>query len=62
MHYAAFLGQTEIVQKLVNFGANINALNFDNKTPLDMAVECEKFLTAKLIAELGGKRNKSNIA
>jgi ankyrin repeat protein len=54
VHVAAYLGHTELVRKLVSFGADINAADAEERTPLDFAIQFEQFETAAVISSLGG--------
>lgn len=43
MHQAAFLGEIEILRRLIeDFKANVKLLSKDGKTPLDVAIEAKK--------------------
>jgi ankyrin repeat protein len=64
LHGAAFKGLNEIVQYLVEHGANINAQDFSGRTPYQIAVGAEQgpFLqswpeTAEFLKQLGANPN-----
>ena len=52
MHFAAFNGHVEIIQLLVENGANHNLLNFEGKTPHDLALAQEQYEAADYLSSL----------
>lgn len=40
LHWAADRGCAELVEILISFGANVNATDTDNQTPLHYAASC----------------------
>ena len=65
LHYACWHGEVEIVKKLIEKGANINATNFDNRTPLHIAAQYGCLDVVKILVEHGAnlkvKLNTGNI-
>ena len=60
LHLAAEYGRDRIVQILLEFGANVNALDDSGKTPMDKIIwsKTEKALAcASLLRQYGGKRS-----
>ncbi len=53
MHWAAKNNNKELVQALINAGANINSKNVQGRTPLDMADQKIKSFMQKLGAKTG---------
>lgn len=41
MHLCCQIGLARVLQALIDYGANVNALDSNNKTPLHIAIECE---------------------
>jgi ankyrin repeat protein len=71
LHSAAGRGANSVVQALADLGAGINALDKQNRTPLDIAngvggtlagVRAPNEATVALLAKLGGKSAPANIA
>ena len=52
---AAKTGQKDIIELLIVAGANVNAKDFENKTPLDEAIQLKRTETADLLRKHGGK-------
>ena len=56
LHWAAYYGQKEMVIVLVKeFGADVNAVDNDGKSPFDLAMEHGKPEISELLKELGAK-------
>lgn len=60
IHYAAFAGHNELVQLLIDKGANINALTPGGASPLMMAVYENHEATASRLLQLGANPNVRN--
>lgn len=63
MHYAAMNGNTQAFDVLLEFGADIDALDNDGCTPVHCAVRCMRFKAASRLSVLGSQahliRNKA---
>jgi ankyrin repeat protein len=57
LHYAAFRNHKEIVELLIDRGADLNA-NVEYGTPLDYAIMSKRTETAALLLKHGGKTKK----
>ena len=56
MHHAVlFVGNKEIAELLINNGADVNAMDKDGNTPLDVAEEFNQPEIADLLRKHGGK-------
>ena len=55
LHLAAYGGRKEIVELLIDKGADVNAKSDDGRTPLDRAIAFEQTETADLLRKHGGK-------
>ena len=55
LHYAAEGGYNEIVELLIDKGANVNAKDENGATPQDLAIQFKEFETASLLRKHGGK-------
>jgi len=55
LHYAALKGHDSIIKLLLLKGGDINALNSEKHTPLDLSIIGEHIETEELICNLGGK-------
>ena len=55
LHYAAYDGHKEIVERLIANGADIKAKDKGGFTPLDLAVSEGKKETVALLSKHGGK-------
>lgn len=53
LHYAAFKGNTLLIKCLIERGADINARNFDLRTPLHRAAMTCRYNAARLLLDLG---------
>ena len=51
-------GHKEIVELLIDNGADVNAKMEDGRTPLDVAIKYKKTETADLLRKHGGKTKK----
>jgi len=60
LHYAAVNGDTEIVEMLLNRGANINAKNWCGITPLHNAVKSKKMEITEYLLKRGAYVNARN--
>ena len=58
LHIAAALGRTDAAKMLIDFGAEVNAIDFDQTTPLDLAACMLHFDTSRLLLLNGGRCNK----
>jgi len=58
LHQAAILEEPELVQFLINRGANVNATDRDGKTPLHKAVEFDYYSTIKILLSNGADVDK----
>ncbi len=58
LHGTAKTGQIGIIELLITAGANVNAKDFENKTPLDEAINYKHNETADLLRKHGGKTKK----
>lgn len=54
LHYAADKGNAEMVQLLIDYGANVNILDKENQSPLSFALICEHMDIIQLLLEHGG--------
>ena len=65
LHYACWHGELEIAKKLIEKGADVNASNFDNRTPLHIAAQFGHMDLVKILVEHGAnlkvKLNTGNI-
>ena len=57
LNYAAFLGQEEIVELLINNGAEVNAKGLANWTPLHLAAYNNNEQIAQLLIAKGAEIN-----
>ncbi|KAG2425842.1 hypothetical protein HXX76_013466 [Chlamydomonas incerta] len=57
IHYVGKRGLPEMVDLLVDAGADINSLNDNNRRPLDMAIEAGNTAVQKRMMELGARRS-----
>ena len=57
LHFAAYSG-SEVVELLIANGADVNAKNQADATPLDKAIENKQTETADLLRKHGGKTKK----
>ena len=55
LHYAVFGGQKKVAEILIANGADVNAKNFQSKSPLDFAVKYKRTELADLLRKHGGK-------
>lgn len=55
LHGAARFGQTDMVEWLLNHGAHVNALDYERKTPLRVAVETGHVAAAEMLRRRGGR-------
>ena len=55
LHFAAFKGRKEVAELLINEGADVNAKNQADATPLDLAIEKKRDETVSLLRKHGGK-------
>jgi len=55
LHFAAFKGRKEVAELLINEGADVNAKNQADATPLDLAIEKNRDETVSLLRKHGGK-------
>ncbi len=55
MHYASFDGRFEIVNDLLNFGADVNILDQFGNPPLRAAIQSNREDVEKLLRENGGE-------
>lgn len=57
LHFAAATGSTQLVRKLILFGANINIKNGQGKTPLRLAAEAGKRSVCAYLIKKGANVN-----
>lgn len=57
---ASVHGRTSIVKSLIEHGADINTVDFDNKTPLMVAISRKKWDVAKFLLEAGADLSAIN--
>ena len=55
LHAAAKTGQKDMIELLIVAGANVNPKDFENKTPLDEAIQYEEPEAADILRKHGGK-------
>ena len=55
LHLAAGEGHKEVAELLIAKGADVNAKNAIDETPLDLAIENDKTELADLLRKYGGK-------
>jgi hypothetical protein len=55
LHYAAYHGRHDIMNRLINAGANINARNKAGRTPLDYAKDGKKLSAIKILVQKGAE-------
>ncbi len=60
LHFAAFKGRKEVAELLINEGADVNAKNQADATPLDLAIEKKRDETVSLLRKHGGKATKES--
>ena len=53
LHYAAIGGNEQVIRELVDFGAEVDALNDQDMTPLQVAQEAGQRKAVKVLTELG---------
>jgi ankyrin repeat protein len=58
LHFAAFRGRKEVAELLINEGADVNAKNQADATPLDKAIEKNWDETVSLLRKHGGKTSE----
>jgi len=58
LHFAAFRGRKEVAELLINEGADVNAKNKADATPLDKAIEKNWDETVSLLRKHGGKTSE----
>ena len=58
MHFATGWDHKEIVELLIDAGADVNAKDDIGDTPLDVAIQLKQTEIAKLLGEHGGKTRK----
>ena len=61
IHFAASEGHKEIIEKLIEEGADLNVLNNQKKTALHLAVDQWKHDIVQLLVENGAKMNLMDI-
>lgn len=54
MYVAARVGRIDVIKALVDFGADVNALNKDGFTPLHVAAQSGHLEVISALAEYGG--------
>ena len=55
LHYAARNGQVTVIRELVKWGANLEAIDFKGRTPLELAIYGEREDALVVLRELGAK-------
>jgi hypothetical protein len=60
LHHAARVGFLDILEALVAWGADINAYNENNETPLQVAIECSEYTTAHRLLDLGANPHQAH--
>ena len=58
MHFATGWDHKEIVELLIDAGADVNAKDDIGDTPLDVAIQLKQTEIAELLGEHGGKTRK----
>ena len=58
LHLASYNGRTEVVQLLVDNGAEVNIKTNSGETPLDCAIRMRRDAVADLLRDAGGKRGE----
>lgn len=58
LHYAAIEGDDVFIQRAAHLKAALDSANFEGKTPFYLALQEEKYSTAKLLLSLGADINK----
>ena len=61
LHYAVQGGSKEVAELLIAKCADVNAKNFQSKSPLDFAVKYKRTEIADLLRKHGGKTTVSNL-
>jgi ankyrin repeat protein len=59
LHQAAYSGAEEAVEVLIKAGADLNAIDYDERTPLDLAVQGQKNKVAELLRKHGAKQKEA---
>jgi len=60
LHYAALIGNNNIIKELISYGANINFRDEEGDTPLHYAVRERKENSLVYLLQLGADKNQKN--